>query len=168
MGWESDQEAVEITTDRSRWVLFGIVGLVVVMTILLAVTHKTTHTVSVVRVYHILKLFEKGDEAGRQKAWDEIVEVKRLIDEGANFKDMAKKHSDDHENRDRGGDLGWVEHDALVEEFEAYIWKAEVGSVSDPIETVFGFHLIYIEERSISDAELYDRNLNERVQEMNQ
>ena len=168
MGWESDQEAVEIKADRSRWIILGIVGMVIAMIVVLIATNDVTRTESSVHVAHILKVFPKDDPEARQKAWNEIVEMKRLIDEGADFGEMARQHSDDDSNSERGGNLGWVGHDDLVEAFENYIWTAEVGSVSDPVETPFGFHLILIKERVISDAELYDRNLNQRVLELDQ
>ncbi|HIG31382.1 MAG TPA: hypothetical protein EYQ50_27675 [Verrucomicrobiales bacterium] len=167
MGWESDQEEVKEERDRSKWILLGIPGLVVVMIASLLLTNERKQYNSVAHVQHILKLVPEGDAAAREAAFEEILEIKRQLDAGADFGDLAREHSDDVSNRDNGGDLGWYEHEETVPAFDSYIWIGEVGVVSEPIETAFGFHLIKIIERNISDAELYEINLNNRLNEIN-
>ena len=168
MGWESDQEAVEVKADRSRWMLWGVVVLVIAMIAIVFLTSTPSRAESTARVSHILKTFDKRDGDARNQAYDALMAVKRQINEGTDFATMAKEHSDDGTNSGRGGDLGWVVRGDLVEEFDDHIWGMELGEVSEPIETPFGFHLILVTERIISDAELYDRSLNQRVLERNQ
>lgn len=167
MGWESDQEEVKEERDRSKWILFGIPGLIVLMIVSLLLTNERKQYNSAAHVQHILKLVPEGDVAARETALEQILEIKRQLDSGADFGDLAREHSDDGSNRDSGGDLGWLEHDETVPGFDTYIWIGEVGTVSDPVETAFGFHLIKIIERNISDAELYEINLNNRLHELN-
>ena len=81
---------------------------------------------------------------------------------------MVASYSDDYTNSDKGGMLGWVEHDKMVESFDIYLWVGRIGVVSDPIETEYGFHLILILDREISESEQYQLNLNNRLNETNQ
>ena len=64
-----------------------------------------------------------------------------------NFAEMAKKNSDEP-NSSNGGDLGWFSKKDMVEPFQKAVFAGEVGKVyPEPVETIFGQHLIYIEDR---------------------
>jgi parvulin-like peptidyl-prolyl isomerase len=60
---------------------------------------------------------------------------------GEDFSDLAKAHSDDGTGR-RGGDLGVFAKGVMAAPFEAFVFNAEIGQLSDVVETPFGFHLI--------------------------
>jgi foldase protein PrsA len=168
MEWESEQENVKEPVDYMKRVIYAIPVCIVLMMIVMAVMHEDEHYNSRVNINHILvKVGETAEE--KVTALEKVSDIKRQLDEGASFKKMAAQYSDDDTNRDKGGELGWFERGETVEAFDAYIWVGEVGGVSDPIETIFGYHLIYILDREISDSELYQINLNERFNErMNQ
>lgn len=66
---------------------------------------------------------------------------------GADFGDIARRHSEDAGSAPQGGDLGFVRRGQFVSEFEAAVFSLGVGQVSNIIETAFGFHIIQLLER---------------------
>ena len=82
------------------------------------------------------------------KTEEACVDLKQKIDEGgADFADMAKKHSE-CPSGNNGGDLGEFSPGQMVPEFDTVVFSDEVGKVHGPIKTQFGFHLIEITSRS--------------------
>jgi parvulin-like peptidyl-prolyl isomerase len=82
------------------------------------------------------------------KAMAKIVAIKKEIDNGADFPECAKKYSDCPTGKS-GGDLGsFPRHGVMVEEFANAAFAAEVGKVSDPVKTQFGYHLIKVTAHS--------------------
>ena len=82
------------------------------------------------------------------KTEEACVDLKQKIDEGgADFADMAKKHSE-CPSGNNGGDLGEFSPGQMVPEFDTVAFNDEVGKVHGPIKTQFGFHLIEITSRS--------------------
>ncbi len=67
-----------------------------------------------------------------------------LLDKGFQFSDIASQHSLDTSNKDIGGDLGWFDKDTMVAEFTEAAFNLEVGGVSEPVETSYGFHIIQV------------------------
>ena len=72
--------------------------------------------------------------------------LKKEIEGGADFADMAKKHSTCPSGK-QGGDLGEFGPGEMVPEFDRVVFKSELGKVHGPIKTQFGFHLIEITSR---------------------
>jgi len=83
--------------------------------------------------------------------------VKRLR-AGEDFAKLAKEYSDDPGSRDNGGDLGWFGRGRVVPEFEKAAFSLKPGEISDPVKTMFGYHIIQVLEKDphhpISPAEL--------------
>ena len=163
MEWESNQEEVKEPVDYMKRVIYAIPVCVVLMMIAMALMHEEQHYNSRVEVKHILVAASNSNVEEKAAALEKVIDIKRQLDEGASFKKLAAEYSDDETNRDKGGELGWFERGESVKTFDAYIWVGEVGVVSDPIETIFGYHLIIIMDREISDSEQYQINLNERL-----
>jgi peptidyl-prolyl cis-trans isomerase SurA len=69
----------------------------------------------------------------------------------ADFGELAKKHSEDG-SAANGGILGWMSPGQLVPEFEFAMNRLQIGEVSNPVKTEFGWHLIQVLERR--DAQL--------------
>jgi peptidyl-prolyl cis-trans isomerase SurA len=64
----------------------------------------------------------------------------------ADFGDLAKKYSEDGSAKN-GGNLGWMGPGDLVPEFDQAMNRLQIGDVSDPVKTQFGWHLIQVLER---------------------
>ena len=64
----------------------------------------------------------------------------------ADFADLAKKYSEDG-SASNGGELGWMSPGDLVPEFEQAMNRLQIGEVSNPVKTEFGWHLIQVLER---------------------
>ncbi|MBP9694955.1 MAG: protein translocase subunit SecD [Candidatus Magasanikbacteria bacterium] len=60
-----------------------------------------------------------------------------------NFAELAKANSSDPGSKDKGGDLGVFPKGAMVPSFDAAVFSAKVGQIVGPIETDFGYHVIY-------------------------
>ena len=73
-------------------------------------------------------------------------DLKTQIEGGADFGDMARQHSSCPSSA-QGGDLGQFGPGQMVPEFDAVIWKEDIGGVHGPVQTSFGFHLIEIVSR---------------------
>ncbi len=78
---------------------------------------------------------------------DQCEEIKKQIEDGADFAELAKEHSKCPSGKE-GGELGEFTPGQMVEEFDEVIFGAEVGKIHGPIETQFGFHLVEITSRT--------------------
>lgn len=76
------------------------------------------------------------------KALNTITDLRNEILSGVSFHSLAINHSDDPGSAKSGGDLGYVQRGSLVTEFEAIAFTQDVGVVSHPVLTEFGYHVI--------------------------
>lgn len=74
-------------------------------------------------------------------------ELKREIEEGADFAAIAKEHSSCPSSA-QGGDLGEFGPGMMVPEFDKVVFSAPVGIVQGPVKTQFGYHLLEVTSRS--------------------
>ncbi len=73
-------------------------------------------------------------------------DVKRQIEEGGDFAELARENSDDPGSAENGGDLGCNPNGRFVPEFDEAAFSAEEGELVGPVKTEFGFHLIEVTE----------------------
>ena len=74
-------------------------------------------------------------------------DLKTQIENGADFAELAAKHSSCPSGR-RGGDLGEFSPGQMVKEFDDVVFSAEVNQVHGPVKTQFGYHLLEITSRT--------------------
>jgi len=80
------------------------------------------------------------------KTKEECDELKSQIDGGADFSEVAKKHSQCPSGK-QGGALGEFGPGQMVKEFDDVVFSEELDKTHGPIQTQFGFHLIQITSR---------------------
>ena len=88
-----------------------------------------------------------GDEAAQTL----ILNVKARIEGGEDFADLAKEYSDDIGSAQEGGELGWTNPGQMVAEFEAAMANAEVGVITEPVRSEFGWHILEVTGRRTED-----------------
>ncbi|ALG88910.1 peptidylprolyl isomerase [Actibacterium sp. EMB200-NS6] len=76
---------------------------------------------------------------------EEAAELKAALDTGADFTELAKEKSTGPSGPS-GGELGWFTAGMMVKPFEDAVMSMEAGTVSDPVETQFGWHVIRLNE----------------------
>jgi peptidyl-prolyl cis-trans isomerase C len=77
----------------------------------------------------------------------ECEQLKKQIEEGADFADVAKQYSDCPSSAD-GGALGTFSPGQMVKEFDDVVFGEDMGKVHGPVKTQFGYHLVEITARS--------------------
>jgi len=99
----------------------------------------------------------RGDSTERQRAFDTISYVRRqIVERGASFQDMARKHSRAPNAENDGGDLGFIGKGTFsLVRLEAAVFSLDPGEVSQPIETRIGWHLLMVSERSGGQVRAY-------------
>ena len=101
-----------------------------------------------VRVRHILLTWKpmgtQDDRAAIHKQMEPILDRARA---GEDFAALAREFSEDSATKGNGGDTGFFNRGTMVPAFERAAFSLEPGEVSDPVDTVFGVHIIKLEER---------------------
>lgn len=82
-----------------------------------------------------------------------VLELRR----GADFATAAKRFSQDPGSKDQGGSLNWFRRGVMVPAFERVAFSLKPGTISDPVETPFGYHIIQVER--IQPGEVQARHI---------
>lgn len=77
---------------------------------------------------------------------ERLTDIHARIEAGADFAEMARQYSDDP-TAEQGGELGWFGPGDLVVEFENAAQRLQPGQLSGVVRTIYGFHLIEVEEK---------------------
>lgn len=100
-----------------------------------------------VRVRHILlKWKPMGTQDDQSAIREEIKPILERARDGEDFAMLAREFSEDAATRQNGGDTGLFTYGAMVPPFEAAAFALEPGEISDPVDTVFGVHILKLEE----------------------
>lgn len=98
-----------------------------------------------IRASHILfSLDESASPADTLAAYNKAIAVRDSILNGASFPGMARKYSDDPSAKQNNGDLGYFSVFQMVYPFETAAYQTNVGEVSMPVRSKFGYHLIKV------------------------
>lgn len=110
---------------------------------------------------------------------EEALEVKAMIDGGADFAETARERSTGPSGPS-GGELGWFGTGMMVAPFEEAVVALEAGSVSEPVETQFGWHVVKLNEtrttplptlddvRAELTSQIQQNLLNETLDQLNE
>jgi peptidyl-prolyl cis-trans isomerase SurA len=100
------------------------------------------------RVRHIL--IKPNEVLSDEEAKRELLAIRQRIENGDDFAQLARGHSDDKGSAIKGGELGWIQTGALVPPFEEAMNQLALRQISEPVQTQFGWHLIQVLERQES------------------
>ncbi len=81
-------------------------------------------------------------EEEKERVKQELMDIRKDLLSGSNFCIKAKFYSQDPGSAENCGELGYVKREDLVPEFSAVAFGLEVGQISEPVETQYGFHII--------------------------
>ena len=100
------------------------------------------------------------DEAKLKEAKEKIDKIKKELDGGADFVQLAKAYSDCPSAK-TGGDLGPIKKGEMVKDFTDAAYATELNGISDPVKTPFGYHIIKItgkdEGKDVNFEEVKDK-----------
>ncbi len=118
-----------------------------------------------VKARHILIKVDSGaSEQERAEAKEKIESILNEINkDGSNFADMAKKHSQCPTSI-QGGDLGYFTRGQMVKPFEDAAFALQPGQISGIVETEFGYHVIFVEDKK-PERQLELGEVSEQIKE---
>ena len=106
---------------------------------------------------HILVEAPEGISSEEESAKKQQIEdLLKRIEMGESFVELAKNESDDVGSASEGGDLGWVVRGTMVEPFEDALFSLEKGSISKPVRSQFGYHLIQLEDIKTAEVKTFE------------
>lgn len=96
-------------------------------------------------------MIETNEIVTARDAMEQITVLKKQLDEGADFSELAREHSDDPTSANLGGDMGWFPPDAYGDRVEQTLAGLEVGETSEPFQTMSGWHLMQLMDKREQD-----------------
>lgn len=87
-----------------------------------------------------------------EQAHERILQVQQAIQGGMSFSEAAEKYSDDS-SAPIGGDIGWITPGQADPAFEKAVDSLQIGQISEPVRSSFGWHLIEVMERRTEDKQ---------------
>src|SRR5690606_9525896 len=130
--------------------------------------------------FHILKVHETRGSGGTQlieqtltrhiliktseivddkAAEEKLHRIRQQVLDGADFAVLAREHSEDIGSMLQGGDLGWSNPGRMVPAFEEVMANSEIGEISEPFRSQFGWHILQVQDRREKDmSDLMLRN----------
>jgi peptidyl-prolyl cis-trans isomerase SurA len=175
LGWLSGQQIPSIFTDVLQDMKAGDVS----------EPFRTSNSIHVVKVDNLRSAVEKSeinqtkirhilvspneiiDDATARQRLDDAVEKIRA---GEDFSEHAKLLSDDPGSANLGGDLGWSEVSSFAPEFRTAAEEAEIGVITEPFRTQYGWHVLEVLERRVYDNtdEIKEQNCVVRIRNSKQ
>ena len=170
LGWLNGQQVPSIFTDVLQDMKPGDVS----------EPFRTSNSLHIVKVDDLRSAVERS-EINQAKIRHILISPNEIIDDatakqrledaaasiaaGADFGEQAKLLSDDPGSANLGGDLGWSETSAFAPEFKAAADAAEIGVITPPFRTQFGWHILEVLDRRVYDNtdEMKQRNCVARI-----
>ena len=101
-------------------------------------------------------LLGTGDDKDEAAQLTKANELVQQLKDGADFAELAKANSDDPGSAANGGSLGDVERGQMVPEFDEATFGLELGAISAPIKTQFGYHIIQVEKIDATQPDSFE------------
>ena len=108
-----------------------------------------TERLSQTNVSHIL--IRPSEILTVAQAKDQADDVYQLLQNGGDFAELAKEYSEDPGSALNGGTLGWSTPDQFVPEFAEVMASTEIGQISEPFQSEFGWHILIVQDRREQD-----------------
>lgn len=127
--------------------------------------HNRRETLGEILVAHIMRFTEQGNEAKNNAAKVTIDSIYQRIKAGDDFGKLATEKSDDKGSATKNGELPWFGSGRMIPEFEnaAFALK-NVGDVSEPIQSAYGWHIIkLLDRRGLASFESMKEDLQTKV-----
>lgn len=128
---------------------------------LIAVRDRRGDQSVVVTEYKARHILIKPDAVRSLEKAEQLAQnVRRELEGGAEFADLARRFSEDPLSAAKGGDLSWVRADQLVPGFANVMTQLPLNTLSGVTKSRFGFHLIEVldtRESDISEEQMKDR-----------
>jgi peptidyl-prolyl cis-trans isomerase SurA len=102
-------------------------------------------------------LSPRPDSSARVRAFLHADSIAKALRHGGDFAQAARRFSDDPTTKEQGGDLGWFRRGTMMPSFEQVAFVLKPGVISEPVETVFGFHVIQVQR--IQPGEIQARHI---------
>lgn len=121
-----------------------------------------------VRVAHIMLRHPEGNKENpelEKESEAKAREIYKLLQDGADFADMAMKHSQDNSTARNGGELPWFGTGKMVDTFEeaSFALKND-GDISEPVRTDYGWHIIKrLESKPVPSFEEMEADIRRKV-----
>jgi peptidyl-prolyl cis-trans isomerase SurA len=175
LGWMSGQQIPSIFTEVLQDLKAGDIG----------GPFRTSNSIHIVKVNDLRSAVERS-EIKQSKIRHILVSPNEIIDDatakqrledalekilaGEDFSEHAKLLSDDPGSANLGGDLGWSETSIFAPEFRAAAESAEIGVITEPFRTQYGWHILELLERRVYDNtdEIKEQNCIVRIRNSKQ
>lgn len=96
-------------------------------------------------------MIETNEIVSARDAMDEITRIRKQLEDGADFAELAREHSDDPTSATLGGDMGWFPPEAYGERVHQTLVGLEIGETSEPFQTMGGWHVIQLMDKRETD-----------------
>ena len=100
-------------------------------------------------VRHIL--IQSSEIRSENQTKELINEIHQELIDGEDFKQLARQHSEDPGSKMEGGELGWSSPDSFDPAFEAVMNSVDIGEMSKPFQSSFGWHILEVLDRRNED-----------------
>lgn len=118
-----------------------------------------------VRARHVLVKFASQKESDLNMAKAKAEKIRARL-QTEDFAKVAGELSEDLGSKANGGDLGFFGRGRMVPEFEQAAFSMEIGKISEPVKSNFGYHIIRVEEKQAAKTQSFDDVKNSIVSKL--
>ena len=163
LGWRKENDIPELFAEKIRSMKEGDVSDLITSSSgihiikLTAKRNTGKHLITQTKARHIL--IRPNELISDEDARIRLEQLVLRIQGGDDFAELAKAHSEDPGSAVNGGELGWASPGTMVPEFEEQMNNLQVGELSEPFQTEFGWHIVQVlERREYDNSEDLKRN----------